>query len=82
MLVLASVLAAGCTAVGVAVGKAWGSYGKQTTILCNVAREACRETMAAKLDSLVSERNARLDAIMERLRRIEQLVLNNRGKHD
>ena len=81
-LVLASVLAAGCTAIGVAAGKAWGSYGKQTTILCQLARQSCRETVEAKLDAIVTERNVKFESIIDRLIRIEQHVLNNRTRHE
>ena len=82
MMIISIVIAAMFGAAGVAIGKAWGSYGKQTTVLCNIARESCRETLYTKLDAIVGERNAKLEAILERLRRIEEHVLNNRGKHE
>jgi hypothetical protein len=62
-ILLTSILAAG----GVAVGKLWGSHGKQSIKNCTAVREACVEIIEVKLDNII-----------ERLKRIESHVLNGR----
>ena len=66
--IIVTVLAA---VIGVAIGKAWGSYGRQTTVLCGLAQEACRGKIEEKIKALT-----------ERMNRVERFVLNSKATHE
>ena len=72
-----ALIGACCTACGVAVGKMWGSWGKQDTLICETNRRACRETLEVRMTAMIASRDIKFDSIIERLRRIEGHVLNN-----